>query len=200
VVLERRDNPCALSPLLSRGARPSSARVKGGSHRSMVSGPARRVSHFRQMPTILRQELWCLGKPRVCSGSASRPFLESSPSVLVSAPVNAPGLKRKRLTTVALQSSGRVSEPFFGASLGGCLSGLAPEGDRPPHRGREGPGAARSSVSQSADFGRSCCKTAQPRGTLAWSSPRSADRPVSGSTRSGSTGSARRRTPASSWS
>jgi hypothetical protein len=93
---------------------------------------------------------------------------------------NAPGLKRKWLTTVALQSSGRVSEPFFGASLRGMPKRSGARGRPAAHRGREGPGAARDSVSESADLGRSCCKTAQSRGTLAWSSPCSADRPVSG--------------------
>ena len=113
---------------------------------------------------------------------------------------NAPGLKRKRLTTVALQSSGRVSEPFFGASLGGCLSGLAPEGDRPPHRGREGPGAARSSVSQSADFGRSCCKNGATARNVGLVFPPQC-RPTGFRLDSlGVEGSARRRTPASSWS
>ncbi len=78
----------------------------------------RNVSHFRQMATVLRQELWCRSASCAgCSGSASSPSRERSSSPPRLARRNAPGPARQWLTTFALQPSGRVSEPLLAPLL-----------------------------------------------------------------------------------
>jgi hypothetical protein len=59
------------------------------------------VSHFRQMATVLRQEVWCTSASCAgCSGSASSPSRERSSSLRVSAPVTTVAQSLCRLATV----------------------------------------------------------------------------------------------------